>query len=160
MAYYDALIAAWNGATQPPAGVTGQPLLAGDSTQTKINKVNLWTVTGAVPTTIFLSTDQLANCVVYSEFKALTATQESNLLAMLSIPSGQAGGLIGGSANTTLLPFGMFLDLFPGGSGTRQNLNALVHALTFTWCEGNGYPFKSQTLGALTLVDASNAGLT
>ena len=40
MAYYDALIAAWNSATQPPAGVTGAPLQAGDTTQGKIDKIN------------------------------------------------------------------------------------------------------------------------
>ena len=50
MAYYTALITAWNGATQPPTGVTGSGLLGGDTTAQKITKVNAWTITGTVPT--------------------------------------------------------------------------------------------------------------
>jgi len=159
MAYYDALTAAWNSPTQPPTGVTGAGLAPGDTTEQKIDKINFWTVTGSIPTSAYLSTDQIANCIVYSEFKALTAALQTNLLALLSIPSGTAGGLAGGTDNTTLLPMGMMLDLFPGGSGTRQRLNALVRAITHTWCQDNGYPFRSPTEGHLTVVDASNAGL-
>ena len=48
MAQYTNLIAAWNGATQPPTGVTGSPLLGGDTTAQKLAKVQAWTVTGAV----------------------------------------------------------------------------------------------------------------
>ena len=159
MAYYDTLIAAWNSSTQPPTGVTGQPLLAGDTTDQKLAKVNAWTVTGGVPATAYLTTDQLANCVVYSEFKALQPAQESNLLALLSIPSGAAGGLVGGSANTTLLAFGMILDYFSAGSGTRQNLSALVHATAVTWCQTHSYPYFNDTEGNLSKGDTDAAGL-
>ena len=41
MAQYTNLIAAWNGATQPPTGVTGSPLLGGDTTAQKLAKVQV-----------------------------------------------------------------------------------------------------------------------
>jgi hypothetical protein len=159
MAYYDELKAAWNGTTQPPTGVTGQPLLSTDTTDQKLAKVNAWTVTGAVPTTVYLTSDQIANCIVYSEFKALQSAQESNVLNLLNIPTGAAGGLVGGTANTTLLAFGMILDLFPAGSGTRQNLNALVRGNTYTWCQDNSYPYFNATQGNLSRGDTDAAGL-
>lgn len=46
MAYYDALIAAWNGATTIPAGVMGTAFVAGDTTAQKLAKINAWTVLG------------------------------------------------------------------------------------------------------------------
>ena len=49
MAWYTALINAWNGATQPPAGVTGTALTGGMSTAQKLAAVNAWTVVGSVP---------------------------------------------------------------------------------------------------------------
>jgi hypothetical protein len=129
MGHYDALIAAWNNPTQPPPGVTGSGLVAGDTTDQKIVKVNAWTITGAVPTTAYFTGDQLANCVAYSEFKALTQQQQNDLLGLLNT----SGGLVGGSANTAILPFGMFLDYFPSGSATRQALNALTKATVQVW---------------------------
>lgn len=45
MAYYTNLIAAWNSATQPPAGVAGTAL-TGLSTAAKLAAVNGWTVAG------------------------------------------------------------------------------------------------------------------
>ena len=46
MGYYDALVAAWNGATQPAAGVTGTALTQGMTTAQKLGAVNGWTVPG------------------------------------------------------------------------------------------------------------------
>ena len=92
MAYYTALQTAWNSVTQPPTGVTGSGLLGGDTTAQKITKVNAWTVTGAVPTTTFTTGDQIFNCVNYPEFKALTAAQQSNVMAMCSTPGQLKGG--------------------------------------------------------------------
>lgn len=46
MAYYDALIAAWN-ATGKPAGVSGTDLAAGMTAQQKLDAINGWTVAGA-----------------------------------------------------------------------------------------------------------------
>src|SRR3974390_2299735 len=100
MAYYDPLIAAWNSATQPPSGVSGQPLQAGDTTAQKIGKVNAWTQTGSIPTSVLAQPSEIANTINYPEFKALTATQQTNILGLLSVAGGQ---LLGGSANTALL---------------------------------------------------------
>jgi hypothetical protein len=156
MAYYDALIAAWNGTTQPPTGVNGQPLQAGDTTAQKVAKVNGWTQTGSIPTSVLAQPSDIANTINYLEFKALTTTQQSNVLGLLAVSGGQ---LLGGSSNTSLLTVGMVIDYFPAGGQTIQNMQALARALTETWCQNNGYPFKSSVLGALTTVDASNAGL-
>jgi hypothetical protein len=155
MAYYDSLTSAWNSPTQPPSGVTGAGLVGGDTTQQKIDKINAWTVTGTIPTSFFTTSDQIANCINYPEFKALTANQQSDLLAALSIQ----GQILGGSSHSSLLVNGMLLDYFPGGGPTITALKALAKAITETWCQTNGYPFVSPTLGALTIVDAENAGL-
>lgn len=136
MAYYDLLISAWNNPTQPPPGVTGTGLTAGMPTATKLANVNAWTVTGAIPTTIYVTGDQVFNCVNYTEFKALTAAQQSNLLMMLNTP----GLLLGGSGNTTHLLVGMILDVFTVGGATIAALTALAKAATQPWWQANGYP--------------------
>jgi hypothetical protein len=46
MAYYDALVTAWNNATQPPPGITGTGLTGGMTTAQKLAAVNGWTVAG------------------------------------------------------------------------------------------------------------------
>lgn len=47
MAFYDALVTAWNdGATSLPSGASGSLFQAGDTTAKKIAKVNAWTVAG------------------------------------------------------------------------------------------------------------------
>ena len=136
MAQYTNLIAAWNGATQPPTGVTGSPLLGGDTTAQKLAKVQAWTVTGAVPTTLYSTGAQLANCINYAEFKALTATQQANLLALCNNP----GPLLGGSANTAFLVDGMILDYFTNKSGpTILALTALAQATIQPWWQYAGY---------------------
>lgn len=129
MAYYDALIAAWNNPTQPPPGVTGTGLLPADTTDQKITKVNAWTVTGQIPASFLVTADQLANCVNYTEFKALTAGQQTNLLNLLNI----SGSLMGGSANTSLLVVGMIIDYFPPASVTISNLTKLAKAAVMPW---------------------------
>lgn len=134
MAYYDALIAAWNGATQPPPGVAGTGLTAQMTTAQKIAAVNGWTVTGTVPTTFFVTGAQLANSVNYAEFKALTAAQQSNLLLMFACP----GQLLGGSANTTHLIDGMIIDYFPLAGPTIAALTALAKGTVTPWWQSGG----------------------
>src|SRR5271166_4147068 len=75
MAYYDALIAAWNNVTQPPPGVTGTGL-TGLTTNNKLIAVNAWTVTGAVPTTFPISGSQIFDAINWSDFTALTAANQ------------------------------------------------------------------------------------
>ena len=151
MAQYTNLIAAWNGATQPPTGVTGSPLLGGDTTAQKLAKVQAWTVTGAVPTTFYVTGPQLANCINYAEFKALTATQQANLLALCNNP----GSLLGGSANTAFLGDGMILDYFTNKSGpTILALTTLAQATVQPWWQYAGYTSQ------IGLQDVQAAGLS
>ena len=128
MAYYDNLISAWNtssGGVGLPANTTGSTL-QGQTTDEKLIRINAWLTTGAIPTTLFFTGAQLKNCINYAEFKALTAVQQSNLLALCADP----GQMIGGSANTAFLPVGMILDCFPVhntiSSGTYNNGTGVV----------------------------------
>lgn len=131
--------------------MTGSALQAGDTTAQKITKVNSWTVTGTIPTTIFVSGSQIFNCVNYSEFKALTATQQSNLLLALA----GSGQLLGGSSNTTHLLVGMILDFFPVAGPTIAALTALAQASVTPWWQvGAGLS------GPVSLSDTQKAGLS
>jgi hypothetical protein len=156
MAHYDALIAAWNNPTQPPPGVTGSGLLSADTTDQKIVKVNAWTVTGSVPTTLHVTVDQVANVINYTEFKALSAAQETNLLALLTIP----GQLLGGSGNTAILFMGMLLDYFPAGSQTRAGLTALAKGLTQMWWQASVADNGAGLTSPVSIDDTKAAGLT
>lgn len=152
MAYYDALIAAWNGATQPPAGVTGTGLSAGDTTPQKIAKVNAWTQTGAVPTSFFVTGAQLLNCINYPEFKALTDAQQKGLLGLFQVQ----GNLLGGSGNTAFMVDGMILDYFTNHTGpTVIALTALAQGTVTPWWQ-TGAGLSSP----VSLADTQNAGLS
>lgn len=151
MAYYDALVAAWNaGASSLPTGAAGTLFVGGDTTAQKLAKLNSWTVTGTVPTSFFVTGDQIANCINWAEFAALTAPQQANLLAMLSIP----GQLLGGSANTTHLVDGMILAFFPIAGPTIAALTALAKGAVQPWTQTAGYSTP------LSMSDVVNAGLT
>jgi hypothetical protein len=156
VAHYDALIAAWNNPTQPPPGVTGSGLLPADTTDQKITKVNAWTVTGSVPTTVHVTSDQLANCVNYPEFKALTAVQQSNLLGLFNIAPGQ---LLGGSANTSFLTVGMIIDYFPAGGATITSLTALSKGLTQLWWQAPVANNGGGLTSPVSIDDTKAAGL-
>lgn len=149
MAYYTALITAWNGATQPPTGVTGTAL-TGLSTANKLIAVNGWTVTGTIPTTIMVSGSQIANCIDKTEFIALTAQKQSNILALCNSP----GLLLAGSANTSHLLVGLLLDAFTGGGATITALTALATSSVQPWWQANGYP------RAFDMGDVTTAGLS
>ena len=154
--YYDALIAAWNNSAQPPPGVTGTGLVAGDSTDAKIVKVNGWTIVGQIPASFFVTADQLANCVAYAEFKVLTAVQQSNLLNLFNI----SGPLLGGSANTSLLVVGMIIDYFPSNSTTISNLTKLAKAAIQPWWQAPVANNGGGLAGPVSLADTQAAGLT
>ena len=91
------------------------------------------------------------NCINYAEFKALTAAQQANLLALCS----NSGELLGGSANTAFLPVGMILEYFTNHSGpTIAALTALAQGTVQPWWQANGYT------AAITVDDALKAGLS
>lgn len=121
MAYYDALIAEW-------AALTG-------STAQKLAAINALTVSGSIPTSVFITGDQLFNCLVYSEFAALSAAQQTQLLEVCAMP----GQLLGGSASPFIAPF--FGTLLAAGKGplTLANLVALAKASVQPWWQANGY---------------------
>lgn len=153
MAYYSALIAAWNGATQPPAGVTGAALTGGMSTAQKIAAVNAWTIAGSVPTSFYVTGVQLLNCINWAEFNALTAQQQSNLLALCSTP----GQILGGSGNAGLIASGMFLAYFSHTGPTILALTALAEATSQPWVTS---PSGAGLSGPVSLSDTSVAGLS
>lgn len=96
MAYYDALIAAWNSVTQPPIGVvSGTAITGGMTTQQKINAVNSWLIVG-VTQPMVVSPAVILNACVASDLAALSVTQLQLLQLLLS------GTSVDASNGTTL----------------------------------------------------------
>lgn len=138
MAYYTALIAEW-------------PSMTPGTTAAKLAQLNATTVTGSVPAAFYVTGSQLMNCINWTEFAALTAAQQSNLLALCNNP----GQLLGGSTNVGLITDGMFLAYFTNHAGaTITALTALAQAIVQPWWQANGYP-RPFDLG-----DISAAGLS
>lgn len=136
MTDYTALIAKWG-------------TLAPDTTSNKLTAINAITVTGAVPSTIYINGSDFLNCINYGEFKVLTPSQQANILALCDV----VGPVLGGSANTTHILVGMILDLFPVAGPTIAALTALSKAVVQPWWQANGYN------AAITGQDLVNAGL-
>ncbi len=154
IAYYAALVAAWNSATQPPTGVSGMGLTVGMTTAQKIAAVNGWTVSGSVPAVLSVTGVQLLNCINYAEFKALTAAQQQNLL-LLCVNDGL---LLGGSAETAQMADGMILDYFTNHSGpTIIALTALAQAAVTPWWQS---PTGGNLSGQVSQADTTAAGLS
>jgi len=136
MAYYTALVTAWQSVTQPPAGVTGTGLTGGMTTSQKLAAINGWTVSGSVPSTVYVTGAQILNCINWTEFAALAAAQQSNLLMLCACQ----GLLLGGSANVSHITAGMILAYFTNLSGpTITALTALTEAEVVPWWQANGY---------------------
>lgn len=145
MAYYTNLINAWTSAVQPPSGVTGTGLLAGDTTAQKLAKVNAWTVTGSIPTTIIATGLQVQQAIVPADFSSLTASQQSTVLQICAMPQ-----VLSGSASF----IGPLLGTIFSGKQTLTNMIALATATTQPWWQANGYP------NPISLNDCLLAGLT
>jgi hypothetical protein len=135
MAYYDALIAKW--ATLTP-GTTAQ----------KLAQINAITVTGQIPTSLYVTGDQILNCINFTEFNSLTPSLQTNILLLCATP----GQLLGGSANTAHLVAGMILAAFPVAGPTVAALTALAKATVTPWWQANGYT------SPITDADLSGAG--
>lgn len=156
MAYYTALINAWNNATQPPSGIVGTAL-TGLTTANKIIAINSWTVTGTIPTSFYTTGSQVLNCINWTEFTALTAAQQLNLLTMLNCP----GSLLGGSGNTTFMVDGMVLDYFSNKSGpTITALTALANAQIQPWWSTSVANGGGGLTGPVSQTDITIAGLS
>ena len=160
MSYYTALQSAWaTSSASPgalPSGVTGTSLY-GLTTAQKIAAVNGWTITGSIPTTLYVTGNQVANCINWTEFVALTAAQQMNILQLLTIQ----GPLLGGSGNLTELLNGMLLAYFSNHSGpTVTALTALAQATVQPWWQvtvANGGGGLTAPIGPQ---DTTAAGLT
>src|SRR5208282_5031314 len=160
MAYYTALISAWTTSSASPgalpSGVAGTSL-NGLTTANKIVAVNGWTVTGTIPTTTTFSGAQLANWINWTEFAALTAAQQQNLMLLIA---GQ-GPYLGGSSNTGFLPVGMLLSYFTNHSGpTITAMTAYVNSLVFPWWQTPAAQGGGGLNGVVSLADTMTAGLS
>ena len=151
---YTNLIAAWNSSIQPPTGVTGTGLSSAMTTTQKLTAVNGWTLTGVIPTNFTVVGSQIANCINWTEFSALTASQQSNVLSLCAIP----GGLLGGSTNIALLVDGMILASFPASGATIANLTALAKAAIIPWVTAPSGGGLASPIGPPDLIAAG--GLT
>lgn len=153
MAYYTALIAAWNNVTQPPSGVTGTALTGGMTTAQKLAAVNAWTV--AAPQAANIPVSSIIGAIAPADFLALTALQLQELQFLL-----QAQTVLAPPSGTIR---SVFSTIFAGKATTLANLNALVAPFdnaTNDWCNANGYPSHgSSGPGNLSPPDCSNAGL-
>ncbi len=163
MAIYTALIAVWNGVTQPPAGVTGTGLTGGMTTQQKIDAVNGWTIVGSVPTNFNVTGAQLANCINWAELAALTDAQRKDVLTLIASP----GPLLGGSDNVAMLVDGMILAYFQLSaaisSGTYDNATGVVVLTAAAIKFGVGGKFKVAGLtgtGAFASLNGTFSAIT
>src|ERR1700690_2031189 len=129
MAYYTNLINAWNSVTQPPTGVTGAALLAGDTTLQKLAKVNAWTVTGSIPTSVVVSGLAIQQCIVAADFNGLATADKQTMLIICSMPQ-----VLGGSSSFLGTTFGTLFN----GKQTLTNLIALATATVQPWYAANG----------------------
>jgi hypothetical protein len=152
---YTKLTAAWNSATQPPTGVTGQPLLSTDTTQQKVTKINGWTMVGTVPTATLVPAWQLYDEIVVTEYDAAPAASQAiinNILAMGNVNCAQ-----GSNARRRLLA------VFPSGTTSNTNLTSLfgsIYTPQQDWCFTNAYSTHGiNGPGNLSVSDANNAGL-
>lgn len=144
----NALIAAWNSVTQPPAGVTGTGLTAGMTTQQKIDAVDGWTVAVAGHLPALLTPSQILNAIVFADLATLTQLQVLQLTLLLS------GTTVDVTSGTIIRA--AIQALFAGKTTTLANLAALVAPFdnpTQPWWQSVG--FQSPPL----LGDAIAAGL-
>lgn len=133
---YAPLAAVW-GVAGIPSGVTGTPITNGMTEAQQLAAIATWTVTGTIPSTIYISGPQLSNCINWSELAALTDAQRKDVLDLCLNP----GPLLGGSANTSFLTAGMIIAYFPTSraitSGTYNNATGVV-TLTMALAIGFG----------------------
>jgi hypothetical protein len=155
MAYYTALINAWNNPTQPPPGVIGNALVGTMTTAQKVTTVNGWKVAASAQP-MLIATYKIYNCIVAAEWAALTDVQRQNVRDIFML------GQTDGSPNTTTR--NTLLSTFGAGSQTRTNLIALTTQFdtpgNVDWCYTNSYPtYGPPGPGNLSTSDAANAGL-
>jgi hypothetical protein len=157
MAYYTDLIAAWNGATQPPAGCVGTAITGGMTTAQKIAAVNSWTVTATIPAQYTITGAQLDSCINAAEFLALTEQEQQNINALIDSPGPLSVG--SSTAELALLTDGEIIAYFPAGGKTITALSALAPGAQSWWSTpvANGGGGLTSSVSA---ADATAAGLS
>lgn len=151
MAYYTALIAAWNTGTVP-VGVVGSAL-TGQSTAQKIININAWTLTATIPPSYTITGAQISSCIKWSEFAALTAAQQSLVMQLCAIPTLSVGS---SAAEIALLADGMIIAFFPAGGATITALSALAPSAQ-PWVTASGGGGLSSPV---SINDTTAAGLS
>lgn len=134
MAYYDAMIAAWNSSTQPPAGATGTPITSGMTKQQKLDAMNGWTVVGAAIRMV-IPTYEIYNVTDVNEFSALSAANQQNMRDILAM------GNVDLSPNKPART--RMLALFGAGTATRTAMAAMAvpyDSPKIPWWQSVGYP--------------------
>lgn len=150
MAYYDALVAAWNSTTQPPANVTGTGLSSSMTTAQKLAALNGWAVAGpnvnvnvsAVVGYLGLN-GKLSALAKYAASPPATAAGVAGqeLLAIINCPNAPAFQTSNPTVYQTIEGMLTTLagDANSGISSTDvTNLLALA-ATTVPWWQANGY---------------------
>jgi hypothetical protein len=161
LAYYTALINAWNAASAAtgaalPSGVTGS-LLTGMTTAQKIAAVNAWTVTGpAIPA--YIPVEDIKSVIVPSEFLSLTTLKIQQLQFILQ-GSEMIYAPVGGLAR------GVIGNVFASGPNTLAALTALAAKYDTPKIPWVTAPLTNNPSGAglstpVSMNDAINAGLT
>lgn len=141
MTDYTALVAKW--ATLTPG-----------TTVVKLAQLNAITVTGQVPTSFFVTGDQLLNCINYAEFKVLAAVDQANILSICRTP----GQLLGGSGSTSFIVDGIIIDKFPLAGPTVAALTALAKGSVTPWWQATVAQGGGGLTGPVTPPDLVAAG--
>ena len=175
MAYYTALQTAWNGAPQPPAGVTGTALTGGMTTAQKLAAVNAWITAGPnVNVDVSAVVGKLMLTQAYFPLLAFSQgagtgnpTHDAALLSaktlmtLISIPNAPVFQMSDAATYATVR--GMMDAILaqesaaPGTAGFTQAVHDALLALCATtapWWQANSYP------RAFDLGDVAAAGLS
>lgn len=140
MAYYDALIAKW--ATLTPGTTTA-----------KLAQLNAIVVTGSIPTTFFVTGDQIYNCIDSAEFLAKTAAQQTLIMQCVAVPGqlkGGAGSFLGG----------VFVAVFGVSGATITALTALAKAISQPWWQATVAQGGGGLTSPVSQGDLTAAGLS
>lgn len=125
---YAPLIAAWNAKGALPGGVVGVALTSGMPTATALANLNAWTITGTIPTTFFVTGDQLLNALNFAEFNTLSAPHQTQMLQICATP----GQIMGGASSFV---GGVVVNYYSNvlAGPTIANFTALAKAVVTPW---------------------------
>jgi hypothetical protein len=152
MAYYDALIAAWN-AGGKPVNTSGTSIVGGMTTAQKIDAVNSWTMTGTQQSVI-VPTYQIYNAIVPADFTSLSASNQQLVRDILGM--GTVDASPGTNVRATLV------SVFTGKATTLANFQALADSYkpSIPWWQQTVANGGGGLASAVNANDAAAAGLS